>query len=227
MSLQFFNTYSREVEEFEPRDPTARPIKMYTCGPTVYSRAHIGNFRAYIFEDLLQRHPELRGYNVQRVMNSTDVDDKTIRGAREAKVPLARFTEQFKQAFFEDVETLRIKRADEFPAATDQRYIDRMIEMIGALIARGLAYQADDKSVYFRINKFPNYGKLAHFDLSQLQSTGRVKHDEYDKAHIGDFAIWKAWDEEDGDVGWESPWGRCRPGWHIECMTMETALVGA
>ncbi|PYK74977.1 MAG: cysteine--tRNA ligase, partial [Verrucomicrobia bacterium] len=163
MALRFFNTYSRELEEFEPRDPAARTIGIYTCGPTVYSRAHIGNFRAYIFEDLLQRHLELRGYKVQRVMNITDVDDKTIRGAREAKVPLARFTEQFKQAFFEDVETLRIKRADEFPAATDQRYIDRMIEMIGALIARGLAYQADDKSVYFRINKFPNYGKLAHF----------------------------------------------------------------
>jgi len=226
MALRFFNTYSRELEEFEPRDPAARPIGIYTCGPTVYSRAHIGNFRAYIFEDLLQRHLELRGYNVHRVMNITDVDDKTIRGAREAKVPLAKFTEQFKQAFFEDVETLRIKSADEFPGATDQRYTDRMIEMIGALIARGLAYQADDKSIYFRINKFPDYGKLAHFDLTQLQSTGRVKHDEYDKEHIGDFALWKAWDEEDGDVKWDSPWGTGRPGWHIECSAMATALLG-
>src|SRR5213594_492721 len=137
MTMRFFNTYSRKIEEFEARDSAGRPVRMYTCGPTVYSRAHIGNFRAYIFEDLLQRHLELRGYKVHRVMNITDVDDKTIRGAREAKVPLARFTEQFKQAFFEDVETLRIKRADEFPAATDQRYIG-MIEMIGALIARGL-----------------------------------------------------------------------------------------
>src|SRR5437667_6975759 len=157
MALRFFNTYSRELEEFEPRDPAARPIRIYTCGPTVYSRAHIGNFRAYIFEDLLQRHLELRGYNVHRVMNITDVDDKTIRGAREAKVPLAKFTEQFKQAFFEDAETLRIKRADEFLAATDQRFTDTMIEMIGALVARGLAAQADDKSVYFRINRFPDY----------------------------------------------------------------------
>jgi cysteinyl-tRNA synthetase len=226
MQLRFFNTYSRELEEFEPRDPAARPIRMYTCGPTVYSRAHIGNFRAYIFEDLLQRHLELRGYNVHRVMNITDVDDKTIRGAREAKVPLAKFTEQFKQAFVEDVDTLRIKRPDEFPAATDQRYIDRMIEMIGVLVSRGLAYQADDKSVYFRINKFPDYGKLAHFDLTQLQSTGRVKHDEYDKEHIGDFALWKAWDEEDGDVKWDSPWGPGRPGWHIECSAMSTSLLG-
>ena len=226
MPLRFFNTYSREVEEFEPRDPSARQIRMYTCGPTVYSRAHIGNFRAYIFEDLLQRHLELRGYKVHRVMNITDVDDKTIRGAREAKVPLAKFTAQFKEAFFEDIETLRIKRADGFPAATDQRYIERMIEMISTLISKGLAYQAEDKSVYYRINKFPNYGKLAHFDLSQLQSTGRVKHDEYDKEHIGDFALWKAWDEEDGDVKWDSPWGPGRPGWHIECSAMSTALLG-
>jgi cysteinyl-tRNA synthetase len=226
MPLRFFNTYSREVEEFEPRDPSARQIRMYTCGPTVYSRAHIGNFRAYIFEDLHQRHLELRGYKVHRVMNITDVDDKTIRGASEAGIPLRKFTEQFKQAFFEDADTLRIKRANEYPAATDQRYIDRMIEMIGTLISKGLAYQADDKSVYYRINKFPNYGKLAHIDLSQLQSTGRVKHDEYDKEHIGDFALWKAWDEEDGDVNWDSPWGLGRPGWHIECTAMSTALLG-
>ncbi|PYJ51994.1 MAG: cysteine--tRNA ligase [Verrucomicrobia bacterium] len=225
MALRFFNSYSREIEEFQPRDPAQRKISIYTCGPTVYSRAHIGNFRAYIFEDLLQRHLELRGYKVHRVMNITDVDDKTIRGTREAKIPLSKFTAQFKEAFFEDIETLRIKRADDFPAASDQRYIDKMIEMIAALISRGLAYQADDKSVYFRINKFPDYGKLAHFDLTQLQSTGRVKHDEYDKEHIGDFALWKAWDEEDGDIGWESPWGRGRPGWHIECSAMSTALL--
>jgi cysteinyl-tRNA synthetase len=224
--MRFFNTYSREIEEFEPRDPAERKIAIYTCGPTVYSRAHIGNFRAYIFEDLLQRHLELRGYKVHRVMNLTDVDDKTIRGAHEAGTPLGKFTAQFKEAFFEDIETLRIKRADEFPAATDHRYIDRMIEMIVALISRGLAYQADDRSVYFRIHKFPNYGKLAHFDLTQLQSTGRVKHDEYDKEHIGDFALWKAWDEEDGDVKWDSPWGPGRPGWHIECSAMATALLG-
>src|SRR5437763_5657885 len=226
MPIRFFNSYSRELEEFEPRDPAARPIFMYTCGPTVYSRAHIGNFRAYIFEDLLQRQLELRGYNVHRVMNITDVDDKTIRGARESGVPLQKFTEQFKQAFFEDTDTLRIKRANEYPAATDQRYIDRMIEMIATLISKGFAYLADDKSVYFRINKFPDYGKLAHFDLTQLQSTGRVKHDEYDKEHIGDFALWKGWDEEDGAVKWDSPWGPGRPGWHIECSAMSTALLG-
>src|SRR5256886_10572186 len=226
MGLRFFNTYSREIEDFEPCDPSARPIRMYTCGPTVYSRAHIGNFRAYIFEDLLQRHLELRGYKVDREMNITEVDDKTIRGAGEAGIPLRKFPEQFKQAFSEDADTLRIKRANEYPAATDQRYIDRMIDMISTLISKGLAYQAEDKSVYYRINKFPNYGKLAHIDLSQLQSTGRVKHDEYDKEHIGDFALWKAWDKEDGDVKWDSPWGPGRPGWHIECSAMSTALLG-
>ena len=226
MPLRFFNTYSREVEEFQPRDAKNRKIDIYTCGPTVYSRAHIGNFRAYIFEDLLQRHLEARGFKVHRAMNITDVDDKTIRGAREAKVPLQKFTQQFKDAFFEDAEKLRIKRADDYPAATDQRYIEKMISMISALIAKGLAYQADDKSVYFRINKFPNYGKLAHFDLTELRSTGRVKHDEYDKEHIGDFALWKAWDEEDGDVKWDSQWGPGRPGWHIECSAMATALLG-
>src|SRR5213593_1109696 len=224
MALRFFNTYSRQVEDFKPRN--ASQVDMYTCGPTVYSRAHIGNFRAYIFEDLLQRHLELRGYKVHRVMNITDVDDKTIRGAREAGIPLVKFTEQFKQAFFEDAETLRIKRADEFPCATDQRYIDKMIAMIGALISKGLAYQADDKSVYFRINKFPGYGKLAHLNLEELRPTGRVRSDEYEKENIGDFALWKAWDEEDGDVGWDSPWGRGRPGWHIECSAMATSLLG-
>jgi len=226
MPLRFFNTYSRQLEEFQPRDPDNHKIDIYTCGPTVYSRAHIGNFRAYIFEDLLQRHLEARGFKVHRVMNITDVDDKTILGAHEAGVPLTKFTQQFKDAFFKDADMLRIKRADEYPAATDQRYIDKMISMIGTLIAKGLAYQADDKSVYFRINKFPNYGKLAHFNLDELQSTGRVKHDEYDKEHIGDFALWKAWDKEDGDVKWDSPWGPGRPGWHIECSAMATALLG-
>lgn len=226
MPLRFFNTYSRELEEFHPLDSASGEVKMYTCGPTVYGHAHIGNFRAYLFEDLLQRHLELRGFKVRRVMNITDVDDKTIRGSREAGIPLAEFTEPFKQAFFEDLTTLRIKPADSFPEATDEKHIAAMIEIIKTLMARDLAYQADDKSVYFRINKFPAYGKLAHFDLSELRSTGRVKSDEYDKEHVGDFALWKAWDEDDGPVRWESPWGAGRPGWHIECSAMATQLLG-
>ncbi|HEV2806757.1 MAG TPA: cysteine--tRNA ligase [Chthoniobacterales bacterium] len=226
MAIRLFNTYSRALEEFRPLDPAAREVKLYTCGPTVYSHAHIGNFRAYVFEDLLQRHLESRGFEVRRVMNLTDVDDKTIRGSREAGVPLAEFTATFKKAFFEDLDALRIKRADSFPEATDPREIAKMIEMIGTLMERGLAYQAEDKSVYFRIKNFPNYGKLAHFDLDELRSTGRVKSDEYDKEHIGDFALWKAWDEADGPVKWSSPWGDGRPGWHIECSAMATQLLG-
>jgi cysteinyl-tRNA synthetase len=226
MAIRLFNTYSRSLEEFRPLDPAGREVKMYTCGPTVYSHAHIGNFRAYVFEDLLQRHLELRGFKVRRVMNITDVDDKTIRGSRETNVPLAEFTAPFKKAFFEDLDTLRIKRADSFPEATDPRELAKMIEMIGTLMERGLAYQAEDKSIYFRINKFPDYGKLAHFDLAELRSTGRVKSDEYDKENIGDFALWKSWDEADGAVKWESPWGAGRPGWHIECSAMATQLLG-
>jgi cysteinyl-tRNA synthetase len=222
--IRFFNTYSRALEEFAPRDPPN--VSMYTCGPTVYSNAHIGNFRAYIFEDLLQRYLETRGFKVHRVMNITDVDDKTIRGAREAKISLNDFTEPFKRGFFEDLETLRIKRANEYPGATELRYLARMIEMIAELIKRDLAYQAEDKSVYFRINKFPEYGKLAHLNLEELRPTGRVRSDEYEKENIGDFALWKAWDEEDGDVSWASPWGRGRPGWHIECSAMSTTLLG-
>ena len=226
MPIRFFNTYSREIEEFRPLDPDGRKVKMYTCGPTVYSHAHIGNFRAYLFEDLLQGHLEQRGFTVERVMNLTDVDDKTIRGSRAAGLPLGEFTAPFKEAFFQDLDTLQIKRANAFPAATEEPYIQAMIAMIEKLIARELAYQAEDKSVYFRINRFPDYGHLAHFDLSELRSTGRVKSDEYDKEHVGDFALWKAWDEDDGDVGWESPWGRGRPGWHIECSAMATTLLG-
>jgi cysteinyl-tRNA synthetase len=226
MPLRLFNTYSREIEEFHPLDPDGRAVKMYTCGPTVYSHAHIGNFRAYIFEDLLQRHLEMRGYAVERVMNLTDVDDKTIRGSRAANLPLREFTAPFKKAFFQDLDTLQIKHAAAFPAATEERFVQAMIAMIEKLIARELAYQAEDRSVYFRINRFPEYGHLAHFDLSELRSTGRVKSDEYDKEHVGDFALWKAWDEEDGDVWWESPWGRGRPGWHIECSAMAMTLLG-
>jgi cysteinyl-tRNA synthetase len=226
MSLRLFNTYSRELEEFRPLDPAGRKVKMYTCGPTVYSHAHIGNFRAYIFEDLLQRHLESRGFAVERVMNLTDVDDKTIRGSRQANLPLRDFTAPFKEAFFQDVDALQIKRAGSYPAATEDRFLKDMIVMIEKLIVLGLAYQAEDKSVYFRINRFPDYGHLAHFDLSELRSTGRVKSDEYDKEHVGDFALWKAWDEDDGEVWWNSPWGRGRPGWHIECSAMATALLG-
>lgn len=226
MAIRFLNTYSREVEAFRPLDPHGKKVKMYTCGPTVYNYAHIGNFRAYIFEDLLQRHLELRGYEVERVMNLTDVDDKTIRGCRAAGLPLHEFTQTYKDAFFEDLKTLRIKPAQHFPSATDAIYIQRMIEMIAYLLEHDYAYQAEDRSIYFRLNRFPAYGKLAHLNLDELRPSGRIQSDEYEKESIGDFALWKAWDEVDGDVAWESPWGKGRPGWHIECSAMATALLG-
>lgn len=201
-------------------------VRLYTCGPTVYHYAHIGNFRAYVFEDLLQRHLEFRGYRVLRVMNLTDVDDKTIRGCRAAGVPLAEFTQPFKTAFFEDLDALRIKRAQHFPEATAADHIARMISMISTLMEKGHAYRAEDGSVYFRIRSFPTYGNLAHIVLDDLQAGVRVRSDEYEKENVGDFALWKAWDEADGDVGWESPWGRGRPGWHIECSAMATGILG-
>ena len=222
MGVRFFNTYTRKLEDFKPIQPGS--VKLYTCGPTVYNFAHIGNFRAYVFEDLLQRHLEARGFSVRRVMNLTDVDDKTIRGCRNLGVRLADFTQKYKDAFFADLTTLRIKRADHFPAATD--YVPRMIEMIRVLEQREIAYQAEDKSLYFRISKFPGYGKLAHLNLDELRPSGRIASDEYEKENVGDFALWKAWDEADGDVKWDSPWGPGRPGWHIECSAMATALLG-
>ena len=226
MAIRFLNTYSRQLEEFQPLDPEGKSVKLYTCGPTVYNFAHVGNFRAYVFEDLLQRHLELRGYNVDRVMNLTDVDDKTIRGCRASGLPLREFTQQFKDAFFDDLRQLRIKPANTFPSATDPVYISRMIEMIMHLVDHEFAYQAEDGSVYFRIGKYAEYGKLAHLDLDELRPTGRIQNDEYEKESVGDFALWKAWDEADGEVAWESPWGRGRPGWHIECSAMATALLG-
>ncbi|MFM8764647.1 MAG: cysteine--tRNA ligase [Spartobacteria bacterium] len=224
MPLRFFNTLTRQIEDFMPRE--AGKVRLYTCGPTVYNFAHIGNFRAYVFEDLLQRHLEYRGLKVDRVMNLTDVDDKTIRGCRACGMALADFTAPFKKAFFEDLDTLRIKRADHFPEATAPEHISRMIEMIAMLVEKGHAYRAEDGSVYFRIRSFAAYGKLAHFDLEELRDGVRVRNDEYEKENVGDFALWKSWDEADGDVGWESPWGRGRPGWHIECSAMATGILG-
>jgi len=224
--IRFLNTYTRSLEPFEPIDSAGKHVKMYTCGPTVYSFAHIGNFRTYVFEDLLQRHLEARGFTVERVMNITDVDDKTIRNSRAAGIPLTEFTRKFTEAFFEDMRTLRIKDADAYPAATESGNIAQMIAMIDLLVKKDIAYQAEDGSVYFRINRFPNYGHLAHLDLDELRPTGRIQSDEYEKENLGDFALWKAWDTEDGPVGWDSPWGRGRPGWHIECSAMATRILG-
>ncbi len=220
--MRFFNTLSRRLEPFTPLE--AGKVGFYTCGPTVYNFAHVGNFRAYIFEDLLRRVLKHAGFAVNQVMNLTDVDDKTIRGAMQAGVPLRDFTRTFKDAFFQDLKTLAIEPAECYPAATD--HIPEMIALIDTLMRKGFAYQSEDKSVYFSISRFPEYGKLAHLDKSGLKAGARVAQDEYEKENLADFALWKAWDEKDGDVAWDSPWGRGRPGWHIECSAMSMKYLG-
>jgi len=220
--VKVHNTLSRQVEELAPIEPGH--VRMYTCGPTVYDFAHIGNFRAYLFEDLLRRYLKYAGYRVTQVMNLTDVDDKTIRGALAVGLPLREYTRKFKDAFFEDLKALNIEPAEHYPEAT--AHVPEMVTLIQKLLDKGVAYKSDDGSVYFSIAKFPAYGKLAHLDMSGLRAGARVSQDEYEKENVADFALWKAWDEKDGDVAWDSPWGRGRPGWHIECSAMSSKYLG-
>ncbi|MCQ2377743.1 MAG: cysteine--tRNA ligase [Victivallaceae bacterium] len=220
--LEFYNTLEHRQMAFRSIEPGK--VGMYTCGPTVYNYAHIGNFRAYAFEDILRRTLEYFGYEVKQVMNLTDVDDKTIRDSRKAGIPLREFTQKYKDAFFADIKFLNIEPAAVYPAATD--HIAEMIALIQKLFDRGLAYQAEDKSVYFAIDKFPDYGKLARIDRDNQRPGVRINADEYAKDSVADFALWKAWDENDGDVAWDSPWGKGRPGWHIECSAMSSKYLG-
>ncbi|MBO4511819.1 MAG: cysteine--tRNA ligase [Victivallales bacterium] len=220
--LRFYNSLSHLPEDYKSIEEGKTGL--YTCGPTVYNFAHIGNFRCYMFEDLLKRTLLYFGYKVKHVMNLTDVDDKTIKGSQNAGIPLDDFTKKYKQAFFDDIKTLRIIPADVYPEAT--RHIPEMIEIIKALFDKGIAYQAEDKSVYFSIAKWPKYGQLVHIDHSQMRSGVRVKMDEYAKESVADFALWKAYDENDGDVAWDSPWGKGRPGWHLECSAMSSKYLG-
>ncbi len=214
--IRVYNSLTRSKEPLELIE--ADHLRMYTCGPTVYNFAHIGNFRAYVFEDILRRVALFNNIRVTQVMNLTDVDDKTIRGALAASVKLTDFTRQYVNAFFDDVKTLNILPAEYYPAATD--HIPEMIALVEKLFERGLAYKSEDGSVYFSVAKLPGYGKLAHLDRDNLRAGASVSQDEYEKESYGDFALWKAWDEKDGDVVWESPWGRGRPGWHLVCSAM-------
>jgi cysteinyl-tRNA synthetase len=227
LPLKFFNTETGKKELFTPlKDPE---VRMYTCGPTIYHFAHIGNFRTYIFEDILRRTLKFFGYQVTQVMNLTDVDDKTIRGATSANVSLCDFVQPYRQAFFEDIQTLGIEKVEHYPAATD--YIKSMIGFIQNLMDKGFAYYGGDRSIYFSIEKSPRYGRLSHLNLEELKvgagNERQASADEYEKENVGDFVLWKAYEpERDGPFYWESPFGKGRPGWHLECSTMAMELLG-
>ena len=221
--MKLYNTISRQVEELIPLD--GNKIKMYFCGPTVYDFAHIGNFRTFVMSDVLHRYLKFRNYEVTFVMNLTDVDDKTIRGAMREGISLKEYTDKYTKAFFEDIEAMRIERATYYPRATET--IRDIVEFIKVLLDKGHAYKASD-GVYFDISSFDKYGELSKLRKSNIKpgASGRVSLDEYSKDDIVDFALWKGWKEEDGDVYWETEIGKGRPGWHIECSVMSTKYLG-
>ena len=221
-ATRFFNTLTRKKEAFNPLEDNK--VKMYTCGPTVYDYAHIGNFRAFLFEDLLKRWLVSRGFKVTHVMNLTDIDDKTIKGSQKQGVPLWQFTDFYVKAFFEDIKALNVEPADVYPRATD--HIPQMIELIKTLIDKGYAYRGEDGSIYYAVCKFKDYGKLSNMKVGELKVGARVSQDEYAKEEAQDFALWKAWTPEDGDVFWETELGKGRPGWHIECSAMSMKYLG-
>jgi cysteinyl-tRNA synthetase len=219
--MRIYNTLTKKIEEFVPN--ADGEVKIYTCGPTVYDFAHIGNFRAYVFQDILKRYMKYRGLSVKHVMNITDVDDKTIKNSREEGVTLGELTKRYEHAFFEDLETLNIERPDITPLATG--HIDDMVGAIKNLMENGFAYEGSDGSIYFDISKFEGYGRFARIKLKE-QKLARIKSDEYQKDEARDFALWKAHTADDGDVFWDTELGKGRPGWHIECSTMSTKYLG-
>jgi len=200
-------------------------VRMYTCGPTVYNFAHIGNFRAYMFEDLLRRYLKFKGYRVTQVMNITDVDDKIIRDSVQRGIPIKEFTRPYVEAFFEDLDALGIERAEFYPAATG--HIEEMVALVQKLLENGFAYKTDDGSIYYKVSQFPRYGQLANLNVDAMRRSGRVISDEYEKEELRDFALWKGWKPEDGEISWETPLGKGRPGWHIECSAMSMKYLGA
>lgn len=226
MGLHLYNTEARKKEPLIAGPDNL--VRMYTCGPTVYNFAHIGNFRTYLFEDLLRRTIKFFGMQVEQVMNLTDLDDKTIKGTIEQNNTLEEFTRPYIQAFFEDLHTLRVEPAEHYPAAT--HFIPDMILMIEGLLAKGYAYEAADGCIYYAIRKFKRYGCLSHLHLDELQAgaSERIVTDEYEKENVADFVLWKSFDpERDGKVYWNSPFGRGRPGWHLECSVMAMKILGS
>ena len=228
MGLKLFNTLSRSIQEFAPLDSSGQKVGMYCCGPTVYDFAHIGNWRTFVFGDLVRRTLEFKGYAVTHVMNITDVEDKIIKRVRENKTSLREFTGKYEAAFFEDLKTLNCRLPHQTPHATE--YIAEIISLIEKLVQRGIAYKAADGSVYFSIEKYRGcgctYGQLLKLNFDEMKAGERVKSDEYAKESVADFALWKARVPEDGDVFWPSPFGEGRPGWHIECSAMSTKILG-
>ena len=230
MALKLHNTLQRDkgLQEFVPLDPQKKKVGMYCCGPTVYDFAHIGNWRTFVFADLVRRTLEFSGYDVKHVMNITDVEDKIIKRVRENKTTLREFTGKFETAFLEDLEKLNCKKPTATPRATE--HIKQIIELIEKLIARGVAYKAADGSVYFSIEKYRGcgccYGQLLKLNLDEMRAGERVASDEYEKESVADFALWKARVPDDGDVFWPSPFGDGRPGWHIECSAMSIKALG-
>jgi cysteinyl-tRNA synthetase len=229
MGLKFFNTLTRSVQEFVPLDAAGRQVGLYCCGPTVYDYGHIGNFRTFVFADLVRRYLEFRGYQVRHVMNVTDVEDKIIRRVRETGETLAQYTGRFEAEFWKDHQALNCLPPHEKPHATN--FIAEIIGLIEQLMARGLAYRTADGSVWFSIEKYRTagrqYGQLVKLDFESMRAGERVASDEYDKESLADFALWKARAPEDGAVAWSSPWGEGRPGWHIECSAMSMKLLGS
>jgi cysteinyl-tRNA synthetase len=228
MGLKLFNTLSRSVQEFVPLDPAGKTVGLYCCGPTVYDFAHIGNWRTFIFGDLVRRYLDFKGYAVTQVMNITDVDDKIIKRVRETGTPLREFTGKFEAAFFDDLQSLNCRKPNQTPRATE--HMAEIISLIEKLLARELAYQTPDGSVYFSIEKYrgggSQYGQLVKLNFEEMRVGERVRSDEYEKEAVADFALWKARVPEDGQVFWPSPWGEGRPGWHIECSAMSMGLLG-
>jgi cysteinyl-tRNA synthetase len=224
MPLRLYNTLSRSVDPFEPED--GKTVRMYTCGPTVYNPAHIGNFRTFLFEDLLRRVLRLHGWNVVQVMNLTDVDDKIIKRAHEQGKTITQVTDPVTAIFHADRKYLRIEDAEVYPTATG--HIPEMIALVEQLLEKGIAYKADDGSVYFAIDRFPGYGRLSRLDKREIKSGARVAQDDYTKENAQDFALWKAAKEEDEATGaaWDAPFGRGRPGWHLECSAMAMKYLG-
>ncbi len=223
MPLKLYNTLRRKKEIFNPIKDNN--VGMYSCGLTVYDYGHIGNFRAFVASDILRRYLEFKGYKVKKIVNITDVDDKTIKKSIQENKSLEEFTKKYERAFFEDEKNMNIKKANVYPKAT--KHIKEMISLIEKLLKKGFAYKSKD-GIYFNIKKFKNYGRLSGVKLNELKTgaSERIKKDEYDKENVRDFALWKFYDNEDGNVFWNTKLGKGRPGWHIECSVMSSKYLG-